>query len=190
MIINPFRMILAATVLITLGSAQLNTSGLDDSLINFSINHGSSDIMNKTTKIIENVSLDISKINSSNIIILKNLSDDLLSNPYQSKPNIKMEDAHTATGYDLSGYYSDCTFTLNNTGDADGVAIINFELDNTLKEKTSFLVPAKRALKFNEKISLPLSSALSFDSVEILCYVESQRKATIMDFIDPNIRKK
>ena len=145
---NSIRLTFAAIIMITLGSAQLDISELSNSLRDLSLNQSSSDILNKTTKIVKNLPIDISKINSSEARNWENISFDLLNNRDQAKPNIMIEDANTDTDLDILGYYSDCTFTLNNTGGADGIAVINFERDNKiLLEKNSFFVPATKSLK-------------------------------------------
>jgi hypothetical protein len=186
-----------------LGAAQINSinssSSFEQYLKKLPINQTSYDIQ-KTPVIIKNISDEILKINSSYIKNMTGLPVGILNNmticgidlsdlsDNDLKPDIKLEDVHTDIGFpDLLGYHPDCTFILNNTGEADGVAVINFEKDNKiLLKKTSILAPKNTARKFNEKVDLPLSS---FGRAKIICYIESQRRATVNDCLDPYVRK-
>ncbi len=195
--------ILSCLIFSALGAAQIdssNSSSFEQYLKNLPINQTSYDIQNKTPVVFKNISDEILKINSSYIKNMTGLSIGILNNMTlcgmdlsdlsddDLMPDIKLEDVHTDIGFpDLLGYHPDCTFILNNTGDADGVAVINFEKDNKiLLKKASILAPKKTARKFNEKVDLPLSS---FGRVKIICYIESQRKATVNDCLDLSVRK-
>ncbi len=178
---------------------QVNSSDLWN-LSNQSLEQATDMIRSRAPGIIENASQDLLQVNSSDIENLTNLSSGLLNDlsicdinltetaDLSLKPDIRLLDVRTDTGiYDLLDRHADCTFTLNNTGNGDGVAVVNFERDNgILLKKTSFLVAKNTALKFNEKLDLPL---LSFERVTISCYIESQRKACARDCLDPYVRK-
>lgn len=140
------------------------------------------------------------QVNSSDIENLTNLSSGLLNDlsicdinltetaDPSLKPDIRLFDVRTDTGsFDLFGRHADCTFILNNTGNGDGVAVVNFERDNgILLKKESFLVSKGTARKFNEKLDLPI---LSGGQATVSCYIESQRKAGARDCLDPYVRK-
>ncbi|MCX6677442.1 MAG: hypothetical protein NTU95_05795 [Methanothrix sp.] len=197
---NLAGIILLFLAMISIGQAQINNNGFDVYLKNLSLEQATDEIKSRAPGIIENVSQDLLQVNSSDIQNLSNLSSGLLnglsicdinlieSSDPDRKPDIRLLDVRTDTGsFDLLGRHADCTFTLNNTGNGDGVAVVNFERDNgILLKKASFLVAKNTARKFNEKLDLPL---LSFGQVKITCYIESQRKAKAEDCLDPYVRK-
>jgi len=193
MLMKNICFIVAALVLfISLGSAQINVSTLGTSIIN--LTPSSSDFMNETEEMVKNFSLKVP--NSTYIHTLRNISREVLNSSKMindnSTPEIKLEEGVTDGYIDLSGYIFDCTFILNNTGYADGIAIINFLEDGKiLREKASFFVPARTAQKFNEKITLPHTKFFSLEDANITFYIERQRKPenNIEDIIGFNIRK-
>jgi len=235
---NLAGIILLVLMMISIGQAQVNESGLEGYLKNLSLRQATDEINSRAPGIIENVSQDLLQVNSSDLWnlsnqsleqatdmirsrapgIIENASQDLLqvnssdienltnlssgllnglsicdinlteSSDPSRKPDIRLLDVRTDTGsFDLFGRHADCTFTLNNTGNGDGVAVVNFERDNgILLKKEYFLVLKGAAQKFNEKLDL---SILSGGQATVSCYIESQRKASAGDCLDPYIRK-
>jgi hypothetical protein len=178
---------------------QVNSSDIRN-LSNLSLEQATGEIKSRAPGIIGNVSQDLLQVNSSDIENLSNLSSELLNDlsicdinltetaDPSRKPDIRLLDMRTDTGsFDLLGRHADCTFILNNTGNCDGVAVVNFEKGNgILLKKEYFLVLKGAAQKFNEKLDLPI---LSSGQATVSCYIESQRKASARDCLDPYIRK-
>jgi hypothetical protein len=197
-------LILSALCAAQNGSNGSDSNGFENYLKKLPLNQTYQIIQNKTPVIIKEISSDILKINSTDLSDITDnvtvLAGDVLYNMSlcgidisdisndNLMPDIKLESVHTDIGFpDLLGYHPDCTFILNNTGDADGVAVINFENDNNiLLKKATILAPKKTARKFNEKVDLPLAS---LGRAKISCYIESQRKAVVNDCLDPYVRK-
>jgi hypothetical protein len=188
-----YRLVAVLVLLISLGSSQININATEMSLKNLT-----NTFINEAPQIaekIKNVSLN------SSVISLMNRSHEFLNNltiiDDQLQPEIKLENGFTDSYMDLTGYHFDCTFILNNTGNADGIAVINFEKDNgRFIKRASFLVPANTARKFNEKVTLAplevLPDIISLNDTKVTFYIESQRKSTIPkipDYLDLGIHK-
>ncbi|MFZ3148826.1 MAG: hypothetical protein WA137_07270 [Methanothrix sp.] len=100
------------------------------------------------------------------------------------KPNINLEDFYTEVGFPgLSGYPIDCTFTLTNTGDANGLATVDIETEwgQLLKKLVDLKVPKKTPSTYNVKFYMPC--VLPPLSNTIIYRVESQRSATSEEWI-------
>jgi hypothetical protein len=100
--------------------------------------------------------------------------------------NITIENHHTEIGWpNSSGYYNlDCTFTLVNKGDANGVATVDLETDKgiLLKKLTDLKVPKKASSTQNIKIAMFLLSLPSSDTIRYR--IENQRTSTVDDVVE------
>jgi len=124
-------------------------------------------------------------ISSGSANILSDLSDlyntakKTIENEVIGKPDISLEKHHTEVGIPgLSGYPIDCTFTLRNTGDANGLATVDIETDvgQLLKQLVDLKVPKKTASTYNVKFYMPQILPPRSDTIEYR--VESNRSAT------------
>jgi|GEM_PF-6102507 len=100
------------------------------------------------------------------------------------KPNITLEKHHTEVGFPgFSGYPIDCTFTLKNTGDANGLATVDIETDagQLLKQLVDLKVPKKTPSTYNVKFDMPQILPPSSDTIKYR--IESQRSATSEEMI-------
>ena len=98
---------------------------------------------------------------------------------------INLESFHTEVGWpDSSGYHLDCTFTLNNTGNANGFATVDLETDKgqLLKKLTDLKVPKNSFSTYNVKIDVPILSFPGSDSIKYI--IENQRAATKEEVFD------
>ena len=93
-------------------------------------------------------------------------------------PIIKLENPHTEVGFpDLSGFHPDCTFTLNNTGEADGFATVDLKTDSgALLKKEEFPVPKKTAPTYHLKVNMSFWPIPGSDTIKY--NIESNRSAT------------
>ncbi len=93
-------------------------------------------------------------------------------------PNITLEKSITEVGFpDLSGYHPDCTFTLNNTGNGDGFATVDFKTNSgALLKKEVFPVPKNTAATYHTKVNMSLWPIPGSDSITY--NIESTKSAT------------
>jgi hypothetical protein len=100
--------------------------------------------------------------------------------------NITIERTHTELDTDLSGgqlAIIDCTFALNNSGDADGIATLIIETESgKILKKLDVYVLAKSLNEMSMKVDISFLDAMTYKNTKYR--ISGQRKATPQDAID------